>query len=122
MMHPTILSAAMLGSHQEITKSSAMQAAVKQGALWASCMGFCAVHQLQLSIQTPSISSIAAEEMALSTVCSILARRDALLLQRGAFVRMALSRFSHALATLKSLETGTMSGNASYLWIRRLRS
>ena len=52
-------------------KSFDVQAAARQGALLASCMGFCAMHQLQLSIQNHSIASIAAEEMALSTVCSI---------------------------------------------------
>ena len=89
-----------------------MQAAARQGALLASCMGFCAMHQLHLSLQAPSVASIAAEEMALSTVCSILARREVLLLQRGAFVRMALGRFSHALANLKSLATGNISETA----------
>ena len=94
------------------TKSFDVQAAARQGALLASCMGFCAMHQLQLSIQNPSIASIAAEEMALSTVCSILARREVLLLQRGSFVRMALGRFSHALSILKSLVTGNISKSA----------
>ena len=92
---------------------SNVQAAARQGALLASCMGFCAMHQLQLSIQNPSIASIAAEEMALSTVCSILARREVLMLQRGSFVRMTLGRFSHALSILKSLVTGNIFGTAS---------
>lgn len=112
MMHPEFFSAAMPGSHRVLTESSAVQAAARQGALLASCMGFCAMHQLHLSIQTPSIASIAAEEMALSTVGSILARREVLLLERGAFVRMALGRFSHALASLRSLATGDISETA----------
>ena len=78
----------------------------RQTALLAACMGFCAMHQLQLASQPPSFHTVALEERMLANVASYLARRDILDLQRGAFVRLALGRFSHSLSVLKGLTPG----------------
>ena len=64
------------------------------------------MHQLQCASQPASLDSVASEERVLSTACSILAQRSIVDLQRGAFVRLALGRFSHALSALKGLTPG----------------
>ena len=85
----------------------------RQTALLAACMGFCAMRQLQLASQPPSFHTVALEERMLANVASYLARRDILDLQRGAFVRLALGRFSHSLSVLKGLTPGLHSSKTS---------
>lgn len=78
----------------------------RQAALLAACMGFCALHQLRLAGQHATLQVVAQEERALAITASCLARRDVLDLQRGAFVRLALGRFSHVLSVLRTLMPG----------------
>ena len=82
------------------------QAAARQAALLAACLGFCAMQQLQILVQPPSLDAVSAQVDILTVVCSILAQREILGLQRGAFIRLALSRFSDALQLLRNLPAG----------------
>lgn len=98
-----------VAAFDELTDCYLLQTTARQAALLAACMGFCALQQLQLSAEPASLDTVAAEEEALFAVCSILAVRGILVLQRGAFVRLALGRFSHSLLILKSLSPGRSS-------------
>ena len=69
-------------------------------------MGFCALHQLQLATEPASVDALAREERALAVAASCLAQRDILDLQRGAFVRLALGRFSCFLSVLQDSMPG----------------
>ena len=82
------------------------QAAARQAALLAACLGFCAMQQLQVLVQPPSLDIVSAQVDMLTVVCSILAQREILGLQRGAFIRLALGRFSDALQLLRRLPAG----------------
>ena len=83
-----------------------VQTTARQAALLAACMGFCAMHQLQLASQPATLHTITLAEKALAVTASYLARRDILDLQRGAFVRLALGQLSQSLSVLQGLTTG----------------
>ena len=83
-----------------------LQAAARQAALLAACLGFCAMQQLQVLVQPSSLDTVGAQVDMLSAVSSILTQQEVLGLQRGAFIRLALGRFSDALQLLKDLPAG----------------
>ena len=64
------------------------------------------MQQLQVLVQPPSLGTVSAQVDMLAAVSSILTQQELLGLQRGAFIRLALGRFSDALQLLKDLPAG----------------
>ena len=64
------------------------------------------MQQLQVLVQPPSLGTISAQGDMLAAVSTILTQQELLGLQRGAFIRLALGRFSDALQLLKDLPAG----------------
>ena len=64
------------------------------------------MQQLQVLVQPPSLGTLSAQVDMLAAVSSILTQQELLGLQRGAFIRLALGRFSDALQLLKDLPAG----------------
>ena len=64
------------------------------------------MQQLQVLMQPPSLDTVSAQVDMLAAVSSILTQQELLGLQRGAFIRLALGRFSDALQLLKDLPAG----------------
>lgn len=65
------------------------------------------MQQLQVLVQPPSLDSVSAQVDMLSAASSFLTQQEVLGLQRGAFIRLALGRFSDTLQILKDLPAGS---------------
>ena len=71
------------------------------------------MQQLQVLVQPCSPGTVRAQVDMLSAVCNILAQQELLGLQRGAFIRLALGRFSDFLQLLKDLPAGLFTAPMS---------